>query len=181
MKLNGAKKSNVVFRCLTGCLLVITTAMAWGAGAPDTSRPPLTVDAISVVRLHTRAVPDARSRATLGPEREGTGIVIDSSGLILTIGYLVQEAEAVQAEQLVIAGLKRMRWSEADLRAHRKGEPKKVDLAWKLRSQTTLPLAWIAERLNLGTRGHLAWLWTSLIQRQWGKKLPQTVAGLQGP
>ena len=96
MKLNGVKKSNAVFRGLTGCLLVLTTAMAWGAGAPDSGRPPLTVDAFSVVRLHTRAVPDARSRATLGPEREGTGIVIDSSGLILTIGYLVQEAEAVE-------------------------------------------------------------------------------------
>ncbi len=73
-------------------------------------------------------------------------------------GGVVQEAEAVQAEQLVIAGLKRMRWSEADLRAHRKGEPRKVALAWKLRSQTTMPLVWIAERLNMGTRGHLAWL-----------------------
>ena len=29
---------------------------------------------------------------------------------------------------------------------------------WELRSQTTMPLAWIAERLNLGPRGHLAWL-----------------------
>ena len=27
-----------------------------------------------------------------------------------------------------------------------------------MRSQTTMPLAWIAERLNLGPRGHLAWL-----------------------
>ena len=51
-----------------------------------------------------------------------------------------------------------MGWSEADLKARRKGEPRKVDLAWKLRSQTTLPLAWIAERLSMGTRGHLAWL-----------------------
>jgi len=42
-----------------------------------------------------------------------------------------------------------------------------VDLAWKLRSQTTLPLAWIAERLSMGTRGHLAWL---LQQRR--DKLP---------
>jgi hypothetical protein len=33
-----------------------------------------------------------------------------------------------------------------------------VDLAWKLRSQTTMPLVWIAERLNMGSRGHLAWL-----------------------
>jgi hypothetical protein len=27
-----------------------------------------------------------------------------------------------------------------------------------------VPLAWIAERLNMGTRGHLAWL-----LQQWGK------------
>ena len=66
-----------------------------------------------------------------------------------------------------MAGLKRMGWSEADLKARRKGEPRKVDLAWKLRSQTTLPLAWIAERLSMGTRGHLAWL---LQQRR--DKLP---------
>ena len=59
------------------------------------AREPLTVDAFSVVKVNVRAVADARSRNTLGGEREGTGIVIDSSGLILTIGYLVQEAETV--------------------------------------------------------------------------------------
>ena len=73
--------------------------------------------------------------------------------------------------QLVIEGLERMGWSEADLRSHRKGEPRKVDLAWELGSQTTMPLAWIAERLNLGTRGHLAWL---LQQR--GKSQPAAPA-----
>jgi hypothetical protein len=26
------------------------------------------------------------------------------------------------------------------------------------RSKTTMPLAWIAKRLNMGSRGHLAWL-----------------------
>jgi hypothetical protein len=31
-------------------------------------------------------------------------------------------------------------------------------LALELRSRTTQPLAWIANRLNMGTRGHLAWL-----------------------
>ena len=51
-----------------------------------------------------------------------------------------------------------MGWREADLRARRKGEPRKVELAWELQSQTERSLAWIAERLNLGTRGHLAWL-----------------------
>jgi hypothetical protein len=53
---------------------------------------------------------------------------------------------------------KQMGWSEADLKARWKGEPRKVELAWELRAQTTMPLAWIAERLNMGTRGHLAWL-----------------------
>ena len=73
-------------------------------------------------------------------------------------GEAVQEAEAAQAERLVAEGLKRMGWSEADLKAHRKGEPRKVALARELRSRTTMPLAWVAERLSLGTRGHLAWL-----------------------
>jgi len=60
--------------------------------------------------------------------------------------------------RLVVEGLKRMRWSEADLRARRKGERGKIQLARELRSKTTLPLAWIAARLNTGSRGHLAWL-----------------------
>jgi hypothetical protein len=51
-----------------------------------------------------------------------------------------------------------MRWSEADLSARRKAEPGKVRLARELRSKTTMLLAWIAARLNMGIRGHLAWL-----------------------
>jgi S1-C subfamily serine protease len=65
---------------------------------PPTGRPrqELTVDVFSVVKLQTRAVPDARSAATLGTAREGTGVVIDTSGLVLTIGYLILEAETVE-------------------------------------------------------------------------------------
>jgi S1-C subfamily serine protease len=77
-------------------LLLLASVLAAAADTPGAARPPLTVDAFSVVRLHARAVPDARSRSTLGAERDGTGIVIDSSGLILTIGYLIQEAESVE-------------------------------------------------------------------------------------
>ncbi len=62
------------------------------------------------------------------------------------------------AEQLVVEGLKGLGWIEADLKARRKGEPRKVELAWALRWQTTLPLSRIAERVSMGTRGHLAWL-----------------------
>src|SRR5918999_1061645 len=56
----------------------------------------LTVEALSVVRVKSRAVRDARSATTLGTQREGTGVVIDSNGLVLTIGYLVTEAETVE-------------------------------------------------------------------------------------
>jgi S1-C subfamily serine protease len=54
------------------------------------------VDALSVVRVKSKAMRDARSAATLGTEREGSGVVIDSKGLVLTIGYLVTEAESVE-------------------------------------------------------------------------------------
>jgi hypothetical protein len=40
----------------------------------------------------------------------------------------------------------------------RKGHPGKVKLARELRFQTTMSLAWVAERLGLGSRGYLAWL-----------------------
>lgn len=48
----------------------------------------------SVVGLHAIIPPDAFSAETLGTERAGNGVVIDD-GLVLTIGYLITEAESV--------------------------------------------------------------------------------------
>ena len=48
-----------------------------------------------VVKLRTMAAPGARSNATLGAEREGNGILL-SPKLVLTIGYLVMEADEVE-------------------------------------------------------------------------------------
>jgi S1-C subfamily serine protease len=59
-------------------------------------RPEVTVDALSVVKIRSTAVADARTARSLGASREGTGVVIDSEGLVLTIGYLVLEAESVE-------------------------------------------------------------------------------------
>jgi hypothetical protein len=42
--------------------------------------------------------------------------------------------------------------------ASRKGDPAKVKLAAAVRAQTTMPLAWIARRLAMGSRGYLTWL-----------------------
>jgi S1-C subfamily serine protease len=49
----------------------------------------------AVVGVHTLAVDEARSATTLGREREGSGVVIED-GLVLTIGYLILEAEQVE-------------------------------------------------------------------------------------
>src|SRR5438477_12928023 len=48
----------------------------------------------SVIGLHSIIPPDAFSADTLGTERAGNGVLIDN-GLVLTIGYLITEAEAV--------------------------------------------------------------------------------------
>jgi S1-C subfamily serine protease len=48
----------------------------------------------SVVGLHSMIPADAFSAETLGTERAGNGILIDD-GLVLTIGYLIMEAESV--------------------------------------------------------------------------------------
>jgi hypothetical protein len=44
-----------------------------------------------------------------------------------------------------------MLWKENDLRARRKGAPAEVALAAELRGRTTMPLAWIAKRLAIGS------------------------------
>ncbi|MBR0696554.1 S1C family serine protease [Bradyrhizobium lablabi] len=49
---------------------------------------------MSVVGLHSIIPPDAFSAETLGTERAGNGVLIED-GLVLTIGYLITEAEAV--------------------------------------------------------------------------------------
>src|SRR5260221_13805140 len=50
----------------------------------------------AVVGVKVKALPNARSNDTLGEERNGSGILIREDGLILTIGYLIMEADQVQ-------------------------------------------------------------------------------------
>jgi len=49
----------------------------------------------AVVGVHASAVEGASSAETLGQERLGSGVVIGSDGLVLTIGYLILEADHV--------------------------------------------------------------------------------------
>jgi S1-C subfamily serine protease len=49
----------------------------------------------SVVALEATVPEDAFTASALGAERAGNGVVIDTSGLVLTIGYLITEAQDV--------------------------------------------------------------------------------------
>ncbi len=93
------------FGILLSCGLVLGADAATAADAPKKGAASAatavgTPDAEqffrSFVKVQTRAVPDARTAAALGEEREGTGIVIGDDGLILTIGYLIVEADDVK-------------------------------------------------------------------------------------
>jgi len=73
--------------------------MPTGDSRPRVGSPAATAagqfDLPSIVKVQARAIPNARSIASLGREREGTGVVIGPEGLILTIGYLIVEADEV--------------------------------------------------------------------------------------
>jgi serine protease Do len=81
------------------CLFAVLTAQAQTAAQSDIVPPAidkLVQAARSVVQLRTHVLPNATSAATLGDEREGTGMIIGPGGLVLTIGYLILEADKVE-------------------------------------------------------------------------------------
>jgi S1-C subfamily serine protease len=82
--------------CRLVCLLATVAAMSLAAAGAFAQAPSLEGIAAAVVHLKTFINPEGRSVATLGAEREGSGIVIGADGLILTIGYLMLEAHAAE-------------------------------------------------------------------------------------
>jgi S1-C subfamily serine protease len=94
-----------MIRSWLACLTIAVALPSLGAAptvaptpnAPDASAYQHLVDAAnSVVAIKVRALPNARSSLTLGAERMGSGVLFAPHGLILTIGYLVLEADDVQ-------------------------------------------------------------------------------------
>ncbi|MDB5896146.1 MAG: signal protein [Rhodoferax sp.] len=84
----------------TFCIAVMGLLAAQSLAATP---PPAqaTIDALSranaaVVGVQVNVAEDARSAESLGRRRQGSGVVIGSDGLILTIGYLILEADNIQ-------------------------------------------------------------------------------------
>jgi S1-C subfamily serine protease len=79
--------------------LLVAAAFAVPAGGPACAQQKSSLEDLvsSVVRIKTFIAPDGRTVENLGREREGSGVVIDDKGLIVTIGYLMVEAHAAEA------------------------------------------------------------------------------------
>lgn len=52
----------------------------------------------AVVQVRATVPAEATTAAALGTEREGNGVLIDEQGLVLTIGYLIVEAQTLEVE-----------------------------------------------------------------------------------
>ena len=80
---------------LAACMCaVLTPAQAQSTPRGEDVDPTKLLSA--VVQVKNRALDNARSNETLGRDRIGTGVVIDDKGLVLTIGYLVLEPDAIE-------------------------------------------------------------------------------------
>ena len=83
--------------------LALGTGVFLTASAATTSPPSVQsiMDAMSkanaaVVGIRVTAIEGARSAETLGQRRRGSGVVIGPDGLVLTIGYLMLEAQQIE-------------------------------------------------------------------------------------
>jgi len=108
-------KRRAVFALICAAALALPPAHAAGAAKAPKRPPPSTAAATAsalsqsvddrtqalarahsgVVGVFADALEDARSIESLGRHREGSGVVIGEDGLVLTIGYLLLEADHI--------------------------------------------------------------------------------------
>ena len=97
------RQTNTVWRLSCLCPL-LAACLGWAAQAqpaaptpaPESPSRALVRASDAVIGVQTQAVENARSSAALGPRRQGSGVVIGNDGLVLTIGYLVLEAQSIE-------------------------------------------------------------------------------------
>jgi hypothetical protein len=70
----------------------------------------------------------------------------------------LRESAEAQAERIVEEELTGRKWDASVVAERREGDPGKIAIARRLREETTMTMAWIAHRLNMGTKTHLAHL-----------------------
>ena len=77
---------------------ILSAALCFVCAAPLAQESEPTFDEVisAIVSVEANVPSIARTASSLGTERGGTGVVIDTRGLVLTIGYLILEASSAQ-------------------------------------------------------------------------------------
>jgi S1-C subfamily serine protease len=83
----------LLFAAATAGCVAVSPAFAQSSSAQSSWVDDLVA---AVVQIKTHINPEGRTIEGLGRDREGSGILIDSDGLVLTIGYLMVEAYAAE-------------------------------------------------------------------------------------
>jgi putative transposase len=65
-------------------------------------------------------------------------------------GEELRESDEQKAQRLMAEMLRKLGWTEAELKRRRKADAKKTRMAAQLRAETTMTWPWIAERLAMG-------------------------------
>lgn len=87
--------------CIALAAGLSAAAQAGPTAAPTSGAPQAQIEALArasaaVVGIQVTAAEGARSAATLGQQRVGSGVLIGPDGLVLTIGYLMLEAQQIE-------------------------------------------------------------------------------------
>ena len=67
-----------------------------------------------------------------------------------------QETAEAKADRILAEELRRRGWNDEALKQRRKQDAEKIQMARRLRAETTMPWGWIAAHLEMGTAGYAA-------------------------
>lgn len=81
------------------CILVIGMAAALLGPWPAWAEPSIDDILSAVVRVRADIPGGARTARALGRKREGSGVIIDGNGLILTVGYIILESDRIRIDE----------------------------------------------------------------------------------
>ena len=93
-----------------------------------------------------------------GEESFRAELLEQMSGQIRTqhAGSERQETAVAKAERLLSEEMEQRGWKEEELKRRRKADREKLEVAERLRSETTMTWSWIASHLQMGTAGYAA-------------------------
>ena len=74
------------------------------------------------------------------------------------VGEEVTQSAQAKAHRIIREELEALGWGARELADRRKGDPEKLRVATRLRRETTMTLAWIAQHLCMGSAGYVNYL-----------------------